>query len=355
MHNFDSNRYKYWTSYILEHLSLLSVWTGPFIFVTLLFLAGFFITMGVDFHYQYVTTFAIYVCLFGILYAFIVAVWMPQLYIDKLVKVGSLFSISNKKYYSLLDKWLSRQCNNKISLGWAFIGASVTSLIANLFGPHAYSHSWLRFLRFLPLEWYRDSYLTKLLSGEILWFFVVALIITGSRALVLNIFLMKELSALKVALSPKLTEIGYKSLANVNLLIFSNWCVGAALFIVAAYKIPNIIAIIMTILLSLIGLLTFCIPQYYLYRNLRNVKEQLINMIKQVYKNDSHLIAWHNISSSSMDFVRMRRIHSFNQMAEAANNIRPGLYNVQFLLIFLSSALIPVLTLIAKLLLKPVF
>lgn len=354
MCNFNRNKYKYWTTYILEYLRLGPIWVRPFIFVMLLFLAGFFMTMGVNFHYQYTTTFAVGVGLFGIFYAFIVSVWMPDFYVDKLLRAKLLFDISDKEYYKILDRWLSHQSNNKVSLGWAFIGTGVTSVVVNLLGPYAYSHSLLKFLRFLPPEWYHDSYLIKLLSGEILWFFVVALIITGSRSLILNILLMRKLGALKVALPPKLTEIECKSLANVNLLIFSNWSVGAALFIVAAYKVPNIVAIIMTILLSLIGLLTFCIPQYYLYRNLRSVKERLINMIEQIYKNDSHFVAWHSISSSTMDFVRMRRIHSFGQMAETANNIRPGLYDIQFLLIFLGSAFIPVLTLIIKLLFKPV-
>ena len=352
MSNFDRSKYKYWTTYILEWLRIGPIWVRPFIFVGLLFLGGFFMAMVVDFHYQYATAFAVGVGLFGILYALVVSVWLPDFYVDKLLRARSLFDISDREYYGRLDKWLSRQCNNKISLGWALVGAIAASIMVNLLAPYVYSHDSLRFLRFFPSAWYRDSYPIRLLSVEVHWFFVIALIVTGCRALVINIFLMKKLCDFKVALPPRLTEIEYKSLADVNLLLFSNWCVGASLCIIVVYKVPNVVAIVMTIFLTLIGLLTFGIPQYYLYRNLRNVKRQLIDMVKQVYKSDSCLGPWDIISHSPIDFTRLRRIHSFNQIAEAANNIRPGLYNVQFFLIFLGSALIPVLTLIITLILK---
>ena len=284
MCDFDRNKYKVWPTYILECFRPVPVWLRPLVLVALLFFVGFFLTMRVNFHYEYRTGFAVGVGLFGILYAFFLSTWMPSLYIDKLLRAKSLFDISDRDYYSLLDRWLSRGFSNKVSLIWAFVGVVAVSVALGILGPYIYSHSGLRFLRFLPPEWYRDSYITKLLSLEIHWFFVIALIITGSRFLIFNIFLMKELSTLRIVFPPKLTEIEYKSLANFNLLFFSNWCVGAALFIVGTYMVTNVIAIAATILLTLIGRLTFAVPQCYLYRSLRTVKEELMNMIKETDK-----------------------------------------------------------------------
>ena len=275
------NKYTHWIEWTPKCLATSSPFIFPILIITFLYFLGFFISYYNNFYILYISSRSIYICLFGIFYAFTFGKIHGKYFKKLIPKLRPLLDTSDIEFNEFIDKWLSILCDNKKHIIYSIIITVTATVFGNIFWKDALTNKYLRFMWFMEAEWYQSPLFPKLLILNIFGIFVFFLMTSGVRSFFIFIGLSRELTKYKISVSPKLASFFFKKLNDFNLVTFFHWSIGITLVIISFYQFKNInfVSVMIAIFLTISGSIMIIIPKLYYQKMIANKRESLINQL----------------------------------------------------------------------------
>ena len=272
--NYDIWINKFYTKFSLPY-PIISIFFGLMVFVL-----GIIIAYFDNFHKTYVSSAPIYLGIVGIIWVSTFMEWGAKNYIKILNNVRPYFNVSDSEYLETTEKWVKLIYNDKLVLGLSFFFIIFTYFVVFLV-----YHYKIATLMIFPNEWYLPPTFYKILIINIYGTVIALLVVTSGAALILNILLMNDLGKKPVFFYPNLAK-KLMPLCNFNLITAITWLIGSALIASAIYDKFDVFTFAFELILVVIGILTFFVPQISLHRTLKKSKNELLDKIDRICENE---------------------------------------------------------------------
>ncbi len=263
--------YKLWLDVLILKTKM-PAWAAIPLFGFIIFAGSVLIAFSINFQAAYLTTRAIYIGLFGIVWVFGVIYYASHQFHAAYEDLRPCFLVSDEVYKAKIDTWFRRFASHRgniiaslifLLVAWgvvyvAFYGYDTVKLIGiQSLRPTLFSNDW-----YTP-----DHLFVKALLIGYWAFFCAFPLATSARLLVLNQFFLLSLQKLPVIPLPEIVFVRLQKITGIYVFAAVTWFVGVSLFGMMLFERLDYLAVSILFCLSLIGILTFFTPQF-VYRNL---------------------------------------------------------------------------------------
>lgn len=344
--------YEIWLDRIFKKIGLPDILTSMLISV-IVYLGGYFFSIIIGFGGNYINTLAVYLISFGIF----ITIYTIRKTTRKIHKCMSslrpCFMISDTEYYYFLDTWLKRFSNNRI---FVIITILLTGILGTLLYYKLYDEEIYSKLNLLSLEltsfkingWYDQPFLNaKFFLFAYFIIIISSLLITAFRLLFINFFFLLDILKLPIIPIPNLIRSRMSDLSSLYLSISFNWFIGVSLFGVLLFTALDWLSISVLLIISLIGLITFLIPQF-IYSKMLYKSQQIAThwIFSSFYKKMNIDIEERNVANmiNSKSASELFQLDSLSEFFEASKPVKKTIYSFPQLLLFIVGQTISIMS-----------
>jgi len=268
----NKTSYKTWIDHIFGDKIIVIIFR-LIIYCGIPFIFGLIISQQFSFVHNYITTLPIYLGFFGIMLTCLMLIYGNSNIHGSFAFARPCFTITDDSYKKIIDTNFRKCASLKLSI--------YSSIILFVYAMIALGYSYYKFNNssngddniimnslFVKKNWYNVPYKElKFLILLIYALFCSFPLGTAALALIVNVKLILNLFRLPVIPIPNLIYSRLEPLTDFYLKISISWFTGVSLFVIIFIRNLDLTSIIFISFLSIIGILTFLIPQL-LYRNM---------------------------------------------------------------------------------------
>lgn len=348
----ESKYFSTWVD-VIFNMSPISYISTSIILGVFIYLGGLLLAWTINFHYNYITTFPIYLGVFGVSFVCCAIRFGSQQVHDSYEQLRPCFLIYDSQYNYVIKKWYERASNNQghfifslffIFFGWATVYFQIyqqeflTEMGIKSFGPAFFSEK----------DWYTSE--GKNTKAFILCYYAVFVSLplgTAARILLHNFFLLLDFRNFPVIPVSNLLRGRLRKTADFYIIISVTWFVGVALFGILFFDNVDVVSITLIVLMSLLGILTFITPQI-VYRIFLTKSELLSNQwttssfyeyfnIKLVERENNALIT----IEEGKSLTNLKELKGF---ADTATPVKLWVYDMTDVLTFIGGQALAILS-----------
>lgn len=335
-----ANKHTVWIEWTPNFLSTYPPFVFPLLIIAFLYLFGFCVSYYNNFHVLYITSRSIYICLFGIFYAFTFGKIHVNNFRKLILRLRILVDISDHEFDEFIDKWFSILCDYKKYLISSLVVIITCTVFGNYFWQDALINKYFKFMWFMEIGWYQSPIFPRLLILDIFGIFVFSLMASGVRFFLIYIIFIKEFSKYQISVSPKIANLFIKKIDDLNLVTFFHWSIGISLVIISFFQFKNInfISIMITTFLTISGSIPIIISKNYFRKMISNKKESLIDQLL--------IFSTKNIKSNFPSIKELEDFSILNKVSEEIYHSNVRTYDFPNILKFIGSLLMPIISFI---------
>lgn len=284
----DSLEFQTWVDIIFNKVKL--AYPIPAVIVGLfVFAVGYLMARSINFGNSYLNSFPIYLGTFGIVWVCSFLRYGSQSIHLAYEELRPCFSVPDKNYKTLIEGWFNRMASHRgnvfTSVVFALLALAV--IYVSFFQAGIIKNLHLQTLRLALFKegWFAVE--NRLVKASIIAFYGLCIAFplgTSFRLLILNVLLLLKLRHLPVVPLPNIIRDRLQRTTNFYIAIALSWLVGVSLFGVLFFNRLDFMSITLTLVLNLIALGIFLIPQL-VYRVLLLSSSRLANqwILKSLY------------------------------------------------------------------------
>jgi hypothetical protein len=345
-------KYDIWLDKIFNRIGLPDLATSLLIAI-IVFLGGYLIAISIHFGKDYLNTLAVYLISFGIfLTAYTVRKTTRKIHLC-MANLRPCFMLSDNEFFYFLNTWFKRFSNSRILI---VIITLPSLLLATLLYYKLYDEEVYNTLNLLSLEltsfkvndWYEQPFLSA--KFFLFMYFIIiicCLLITSFRLLFVNFFFLLDILRLPIIPIPNLIRLRMGDLSNLYLSTSFNWFIGVSLFGVMLFTALDWLSVSVLLLISLVGLLTFLIPQI-IYSKMLYKSQQIAThwIFSSFYKKMDIDIKERNVENmiNSENASKIFQLNSLSEFFEASKPVKKTIYSLPQLSLFILGQTISILT-----------
>lgn len=266
----DPMDFQTWVDRIHNTLKLPSIVLALLLGVVL-YLGGYLISLAIDFEGVYVRTIPVYLGTIGVPWIMLITRYGSVSFHNAYEVLRPCFLISDNEYVPFIKEWGKRFANFRGNMiaGVIYFFLILPFVVIAFYGEDLMIKLSIISLRAqaFPAEWFSLPPLwVKMCIG--IWFGVACspLLATGARLLILNVRFLLDISRFPVVPLSDVVRSRLRPITNLYLTVAFCWFIGVAMIGILFSSSMDAISIIVIVGLSIIGLLTFLVPQF-VYRS----------------------------------------------------------------------------------------
>jgi hypothetical protein len=300
----------------------------------------------------YVKTLPVYLGAFGI-------VWVTgsirraiSRLFEILNEIRPCFLVSDAHHVKFTKKWITKLANNKGSLSVALILIIIARLITylSIFHKDLLDQFGILSLRpsSFPAEWYEGNALLNMLILNVFGVFCALPLGTGIWMLIVNMFFLNDLPKLHTVPLPGVILANFRGITNFYLLVAFTWFLGVGLIALVFFKESDFFAVISILALSIIGLITFFLPQYVFHEYLVRAYKEIAAYLNAIYNQAVGGKTLREIVPTSRDQNLPISFEMLTNIVQSNQPVRMWIYDLNDVLILIVGQLLALGSLAVK-------
>lgn len=299
----DTHEFRTWIDILAEKIRV-PFWIVSVLIAILIYLGGWLITLFIGYERKYLESYFFIIGSVTISYVFLmIRIGVQKIHVSY-EQLRPCFLQNDEEYRSVIHKWFGRIVNIRYQLISTIVLILFAFIVVFLSFYHPEILSRINIKSFRPSivtpYWYEQDYL---LVKSILFFyygiFCAIALGTATPMLVINLFFLWDLRNFTVIPLPNLVLFRLRKTTNFYIFVALSWLLGVAIVAVSLYKDIDVTLTIILIILTLIGTLTFFIPQ----------------VIYRIYLDRSYALSSQIVLQSFYNSLNIKLIEN-NQVAE---------------------------------------
>lgn len=256
--------------------------------------------------------------------------------------------VDSDRFETMLRKSMKLVTNNMLLVTTSLLlTCFLDFVLINAWYLDGVQATWMSIPRILPVAWYTGpSLILKVLIIFIYSIPVCFLIATSGFQITVYVFrIMKLLSKSMNYDLPFVARRKLNSMGNLNYRIALTWFVGIALILSLFYKTPSLVFWVFLGILTLIGLLTFFVPQGFFHSTLKEKKRTMLEELGEKYEK---MIKDLRIKNETKEFAHLESLFHLDSVYRAIEKSPTWVFDFTLIVKVLSTSLIPLLSMLSK-------
>lgn len=286
--------FKTWVDHIFDKLRLPNALTALLVALAV-YLGGLVLALSINFQAEYISSFAPYMGGFGVGWVVWAVRYGSQRIHSAYAELRPCFLVSDQEYKRKLAYWFRILSSDvgSFTVSIVFLLVAFVAVYFSFYRMDVLEPLQIRSLRpfIFPPSWYTpDDFFIKSLIVAYFGFCVAFPLGTGFRLLLVNVFFLWNLRHFRVIPVANIVRVRLRKITDLYLFAAIAWFLGVSLFGIVFFDTLDILSIIALGGLSLIGLLTFLVPQLifrtYLFRGYRLTCDMSLLALNKILRID---------------------------------------------------------------------
>jgi len=274
--------YPLWVVKLFSKLPFKSPIISAIVLSLIVYSIGYVTAYAINFDNSYLYSIPVYLGSFGVGFVLYMIYYGSNKIHELYSKLRPCFFIGDDEYSFFIKNWIKRLFDNKNHI----IGNAILSIVFILFAfLQFYNSEIFKYFGlgsihptfFYELHWFEQpDIFVKFLICAFYAVLVAFSLGTATRILFINFFFLLDLKSLPVVPIPNLIRNRLRQVTSFYIIISLSWFVGVSLFVALFLKNIDMMSIMIILISSTFGIITFIAPQI-IYRALLTKSEDMAN------------------------------------------------------------------------------